>query len=194
MVPGKVASGFSRCLMPVRLGLIGKMPMPLIRRLEAAALLVHRSTVQCIRTTDRCGPSDSRKMKRIFPAAGLAILLIFNAGAVTAASEPSNQKPQDVFDGMRQSFRADKAKSVHARYQWLLSGPDGGEWWIEVNDRKFKMGRGRIPNPNVTFACSDKTWVALSNGTISGAWAALTGRLKVRGDHNLARKLGEIFP
>lgn len=124
----------------------------------------------------------------------VGLLFVLSAGKVAAASGPANQKPQDVFDGMRQSFRADKAKGVHARYQWRLSGPNGGEWWIEVNDGKFKLGRGRIPNPNVTFIASDKTWVALSNNTISGTWAALTGRLKVHGDRNLARKVGEIFP
>ena len=95
---------------------------------------------------------------------------------------------------MRESFRADKAKGVHARYQWELSGPNGGQWWIEVNDGKFKMERGKIDNPNVTFVASDNTWVALSNGTLKGTWAVLTGRLKVRGSQSLARKLDEIFP
>ena len=111
-----------------------------------------------------------------------------------AANEPANSTPQQVFDGMRQSFRADKAKGVHARYQWELSGPNGGQWWIEVNDGKFKMERGKIDNPNVTFVASDNTWVALSNGTLKGTWAVLTGRLKVRGSQSLARKLDEIFP
>lgn len=95
---------------------------------------------------------------------------------------------------MRQSFRADKAKGVHARYQWHLSGPQGGEWWIEVHDGTFKMDKGKIDNPDVTFVASDKTWVALSNGTLVGMWAYLTGRLKIRGDKGLAKKLGEIFP
>ena len=124
----------------------------------------------------------------------LAVLLTLSARAAAATADAASQTPQDVFDGMRQSFRADKAKGVHARYQWHLSGPNGGDWWIEVNDGKFKMGRGTIPTPDVTLICSDKTWVALSNGTLSGTWAFLTGRLKIRGDQGLARKLGEIFP
>jgi putative sterol carrier protein len=115
-------------------------------------------------------------------------------GLGASASERPNATPQEVFDGMRQSFRPDKAKGFHGRYQWELSGPNGGEWWIEVNDGKFKMGKGKIDNPNVTFITSDKTWVALSNGTTSGTWAYLTGRMKVRGDQGIARKLGEIFP
>ena len=116
-------------------------------------------------------------------------------GAASAASkESSSSTPQQVFDGMRQSFQAQKAKGVHARYQWELSGPNGGEWWIDVNDGTYKMGKGKIDNPSVTFVTSDKDWVALSNGTLGGKWAYFTGRLKIRGDQNLARKLDEIFP
>jgi putative sterol carrier protein len=116
-------------------------------------------------------------------------------GAASAASkESSSSTPQQVFDGMRQSFQAQKAKGVHARYQWELSGPNGGQWWIDVNDGTYKMGKGKIDNPSVTFVTSDKDWVALSNGTLGGKWAFFTGRLKIRGDQNLARKLDEIFP
>jgi putative sterol carrier protein len=114
--------------------------------------------------------------------------------ASAAANEPSNSTPQQVFDGMRQSFQAEKAKGVHARYQWELSGPNGGEWWIDVNDGTFKMGKGKIDNPSVTFITSDNDWVAMSNGTLKGTWAFLTGRLKVRGPQSVARKLDEIFP
>lgn len=113
--------------------------------------------------------------------------------AATSKETPSTT-PQEVFDGMRESFRADKAKGVHARYQWDLSGPNGGQWWIEVNDGKFKIERGKIDSPDVTFEASDKTWVALSNGTLKGTWAFLTGRLKVRGSQSVARKLDEMFP
>ena len=110
------------------------------------------------------------------------------------AGEHANSTPQEVFDGMRGSFQAAKAKGVHARYQWDLSGPHGGEWWIEVNDGTYKMGTGKIASPSVTFIAKDQDWVAICNDQLSGTWAYMTGRLKVRGDQNVARKLGEIFP
>ena len=119
-------------------------------------------------------------------------IAVLSLGA--APPELSNSTPQEVFDGMRGSFRADMAKGVHAGYQWHLSGPNGGEWWITVNDGTFRMGRGTLPNPNVIFILKDRDWVALSNGTLGGTWAFLTGRLKIRGDKRLARKLGRIFP
>ncbi|MFZ0917022.1 MAG: SCP2 sterol-binding domain-containing protein [Candidatus Udaeobacter sp.] len=124
-----------------------------------------------------------------------AIVMVVCVGATSGASnEPSNSTPQQVFDGMRQSFQAGKAKGVHARYQWELSGPSGGEWWIDVNDGTYKMGKGKIDNPSVTFITSDADWVAMSNGKLKGTWAFMTGRLKVRGSQAVARKLNEIFP
>ena len=125
----------------------------------------------------------------------VAIILASCFGTVSAAQpEHLDSNPQQVFDGMRQSFQANKAKGVHARYQWELSGAQGGEWWIDVNDGTYKMGKGKIDNPTVTFITSDKDWVAMSNGKLKGTWAYMTGRLKVRGSQAVARKLNEIFP
>jgi putative sterol carrier protein len=124
-----------------------------------------------------------------------AIVMVVCVGATSGASnEPLNSTPQQVFDGMRQSFQANKAKGVHARYQWELSGSSGGEWWIDVNDGTYKMGKGKIDNPSVTFITSDADWVAMSNGKLKGTWAFMTGRLKVHGSQAVARKLNEIFP
>jgi putative sterol carrier protein len=111
-----------------------------------------------------------------------------------AAVAANDTIPQQVFDGMRESFRADKAKGVQARYEFDLSGPHGGVWWIEVEDGKFKMGRGKIAKPDVIFSATDDDWVALSNGTLAGWWAHLSGRLQIRGSQALARKLDEMCP
>jgi putative sterol carrier protein len=127
--------------------------------------------------------------KRIF----LVAVTMCTGAAITLADHPEST-PQDVFDAMRGSFQPAKAKGVHVRYQWDLSGPNGGQWWIEVNDGTYKMGKGKIADPNVTFIAKDKDWVAICHDQLSGTWAYLVGRLKVRGDQGLARKLGEIFP
>ena len=119
---------------------------------------------------------------------------IWGEGANAIAAEHVDSTPQEVFDSMRGSFQPAMAKGVHARYQWDLSGPQGGQWWIDVEDGKYKTGKGKIDNPNVTFVAKDKDWVAVSNHQMGGTWAYLTGRLKIRGDQGLARKLGEMFP
>jgi putative sterol carrier protein len=124
----------------------------------------------------------------------MSIAVVVWLGAAIALADRIDSTPQEVFDAMRSSFQPAKAKGVHARYQWDLSGPNGGQWWIDVNDGTYKMGKGRIDHPNVTFVAKDRDWVAISNDQLSGTWAYFTGRLKIRGDQALARKLGEIFP
>src|SRR5213079_3427418 len=81
----------------------------------------------------------------------LPTVTIFVAVALSAGTAASNageaSTPQQVFDGMRESFKADKAKAVHARYQWELSGPQGGEWWIDVTmgPSRWEKERSAIP-------------------------------------------------
>ena len=114
--------------------------------------------------------------------------------AVCSADDAKNSIPQQVFDGMQKSFNAANAKGVHASYQWNISGPNGGNWFIVVDDGKCKMGKGTTPNPDVTFTVSDNDWVALSNNDLSGAWAYVSGRLKIKGPQSIAKKLDSLFP
>jgi len=138
---------------------------------------------------------DQLKRKRsFFVSMGRLVAAICLCAAMAAAASHADSTPQEVFDAMRGSFQPAKAKGVHARYQWDLSGPNGGQWWIDVEDGTYKMGKGKIPNPSVTFIAKDQDWVAICHDQLNGTWAYVTGRLKVRGDQGVARKLGEMFP
>ena len=130
----------------------------------------------------------------------LSVLLTFAALALASPCQAQqtgrqqNSTPQQALDKRQDAFQPDKAKGVHASYQWELSGPNGGDWWLIVNDGTYKMGRGKIHNPNVTFVASDEDWVAMSNKTLKVSWAYLTGRLKIQGSHRLVKELDRIFP
>ena len=146
-----------------------------------------------LQTNDEIHPQLKRK-RSFFIWIGPLAAVICVCAAMAAAASPEDSTPQGVFDAMRGSFQPAKAKGVHASYQWDLSGPNGGDWWIEVNDGTYKMGKGKIDHPSVTFIAKDKDWVAICHDQLSGTWAYMTGRLKVRGDQGVARKLGEMFP
>lgn len=139
-------------------------------------------------------PEQLKRKRSLFLSSGLLAAAICLSAAMATAAGYGESTPQDVFDAMRGSFQPRKAKGVHASYQWNLSGPNGGEWWIEVNDGAYRMGKGKIADPTVTFMATDKDWVAICHDQLSGTWAYLTGRLKVRGNQGVARKLGEMFP
>ena len=139
-------------------------------------------------------PQPFGRTQGLLLSIGVVAVIVFPGTPSSCAGGRLDSTAQQVFDSMRGSFQPVKAKDVHARYQWYLSGPDGGAWWIDVNNGAYKMGKGTISNPNVTFIAAARDWVAISNGQLSGTWAYLTGRLKIRGNQQLARKLGEMFP
>ena len=111
-----------------------------------------------------------------------------------AGTEPEPASPDEVFAQMQHSFRVDRARGQHLRFQFNFRDPQGGKWWIEVNDSVCTMGKGALTHPDVTFACTGSDWVRLSNGTLSGVKAFITGRLRVSGNQFAAHKLDEIFP
>jgi putative sterol carrier protein len=114
--------------------------------------------------------------------------------APAAVTEPDPTSPDEVFAQMQRSFRADRAKGEHLRYQFNFGDPQGGKWWIAVNDGVCTMGKGEIAQPDVTFICTGADWVRLSNGTLGGFAAVFTGRLHVNGNQFAAHKLDEMFP
>ena len=124
----------------------------------------------------------------------LCMAICFPRSQAADSGDSSSKTPADVFAGMGKSFRADKAQGVHARYQFNISGPEGGNWWIIVTDGKCEMGKGTIDSPDVTMAVSDADWVAISNGKLGGTWAYMTSRLKISGSQSIARKLDDMFP
>jgi putative sterol carrier protein len=136
-----------------------------------------------------------RRESAFLNVTGVAMLVTLCVATLHATpSRQQNSTPQQALAKRQAAFQADKARGVYASYQWELSGPNGGEWWLIVNNGTYKAGRGKIDNPSVTFAASDEDWVAISNQTLKVSWAYLTGRLKIQGSQSLVRKLEEIFP
>jgi hypothetical protein len=71
--------------------------------------------------------------------------------------------------------------------KWELSGPQSGQWWMDVTGGKHRMRKRKISDPNVTFVARDKDWVARHRGVYDRA-TKNTRRLGARD------KLGEISP
>jgi putative sterol carrier protein len=136
--------------------------------------------------------------------AGWAAVLGFMAFAAAPSGRAEEAKsgrtsdishsPEDVFRAMHKVFQSEKARGLHIRYFFHLTEPQGGDWWITVNDGKMAMGKGSIEKPDCTISCTGTDWVALDNETLGGTRAYLTGRLHISGDRGLARKLNELFP
>ena len=100
-----------------------------------------------------------------------------------------------IFKGMEHAFVPAKANGFSGEFQYELTGRNGDrEWFVRVEDGARAVARrGRAAEPGVTFRTSVPTFARIAAGEVHPAKAMLEGDLEVRGDFELAARLGEMF-
>jgi len=101
---------------------------------------------------------------------------------------------KETFDKMPAVFNAAKAQGVNGVVQYIINGPDGGNWLIEIKDGKCRVEQGTHASPTVTITMNAGTWLALVNKEINGMQAVMSGKLKAVGNVMLAQKIETMFP
>lgn len=101
--------------------------------------------------------------------------------------------PKEVMDKVLPgNFDPEKATGLSAVVQLEISGENGGEWVLTIEDRKLEVKDGKADNPNMTLIMKDKDYVKLVTGKLSGQKAFMTGKLTFKGDMNLGLKLQDL--
>ncbi|MGD8316161.1 MAG: SCP2 sterol-binding domain-containing protein [Myxococcales bacterium] len=102
---------------------------------------------------------------------------------------------QEYFDTLADRFVADQAKGVNATLQYTLSGEDGGEWVVTIEDGQFKgVQPGGVEKPSLNIMMDADKFIEMANGDLDGRKAFLTRKLKVKGNIALAQKMQKFFP
>jgi putative sterol carrier protein len=107
----------------------------------------------------------------------------------------SNAGLRVIFKGMERAFVPAKANGFSGEFQYELTGRNGDrEWFVRVEDgARVTAEPGRAADPGVTFRTSVPTFARIASGEVHPAKAMLEGDLEVRGDFELAARLGEMF-
>ena len=128
----------------------------------------------------------------------------FSAGVAAQGGKSVKARagaPASIKDGIDRFFGAAPQTAavaagagMRAVYQVSLSGPDGGDWILRVQNGKVTTEKGRVANPDVTLRASGADWLDMTTGKLDGVLAFFLGKLAVEGDLVLARKLRDLFP
>jgi len=89
--------------------------------------------------------------------------------------------------------KPDLASEINTSCQFILTGDNGGAWYLDLTQPATAVVAGQLDRPGVTVTISAKDFIALSFGELNPQLAFMTGRLKVRGDLALALKLQLII-
>ena len=99
----------------------------------------------------------------------------------------------EIFAGMAQAFRADKAGATRAVFQFNLSGEGGGNWNVSVADGACKIAEGKASKADVTIAMAANDFAKMIAGELQPVAAFMQGKIKLQGDMAMAMKLQELF-
>lgn len=104
------------------------------------------------------------------------------------------QTIRDILNQLPDKLDVEAAEGVTAVYQFDLSDPGGGRYYLMIDDGTCSVAEGSHPDPHVTLVMSGADALGLLSGTLSGQAMAMSGRLSVSGDIGLALQLKSLFP
>src|SRR5260370_39549031 len=86
-----------------------------------------------------------------------------------------------------------RTAGITAIYQLDISGNQGGKWYVKIIDGKAEVCQGEVDNPGCTIMMQDSDYVAMATKKLSGSTAFMTGKLRIKGNMDLAMKAANIF-
>lgn len=98
-----------------------------------------------------------------------------------------------IFQGMMSRFNPEKAASMNASVLFDLSGEDGGQWAVQIQDGKANMVKGGVENPTATIKMTAEDYAKMTKGELNAMTAFMTGKIKVDGDLNTVMKFQGLF-
>ena len=111
------------------------------------------------------------------------------------STDPSAMAVDKWFRTLPERFNAEEAKNIRAVYMFRLATEDRKTlvYTVAVDRGACKVARGGKQKYDTVLSSTCRDWLLLSSGKLSGAWAFITGRLRVSGDMKLARYLEKLF-
>ena len=98
--------------------------------------------------------------------------------------------PKEFFEKILPTrFNPEKAKGVDVIVNINISGDNGGEWTVIIRNQKLDVKKGLENYPTLSLKISEKDYVDVINGKLSGEKAFFTGKLKLEGNITQALKL-----
>jgi len=93
--------------------------------------------------------------------------------------------------GPRIAGNPERAKKIGGVFEFILDGPDGGTWVLDLNSAQLKpMSAG---DSNVVIRLASPDFLDIVEGRINEMSAFMHGKIKIEGNIAMALKLREIL-
>ncbi|MBW2616768.1 MAG: SDR family NAD(P)-dependent oxidoreductase, partial [Deltaproteobacteria bacterium] len=110
-----------------------------------------------------------------------------------ASEESGGLTVAGVFENIPGAFQPDKAAGVDVVFQFDISGPGGGSWYITVKDGSCEVSEGSQGSPTTTIKMGDDDFVKMMSGELNAMSAFTSGKLKIEGDLMKSQLIEKLF-
>lgn len=86
-------------------------------------------------------------------------------------------------------FKPDKAAGIDVVVQVSIVGSGGGDWVVTIKNQQLEVQEGTHPSPKLLVRMTEKNYLDVVNGKMSGEKAFFSGKLQLKGDIMLALRL-----
>lgn len=100
---------------------------------------------------------------------------------------------QQILTGMPSAFIPANADGINADIQFHLTGQQGGDWVLSVQNGQCTVRQGTTANPRVNLTADAQEFVGVATGKVNPIMAMMKGKLKVKGDMALAARFPQMF-
>lgn len=137
------------------------------------------------------GPGSTFQMPIDSPAGASSVV---SCDDVTL-TPTSGITPHELLAQVRCVLSETLVRNVGAVYQFNITGPQGGTFYLDLKHGSGQVGEGPDPrhNPDVTLDLSSKVMQLLFTGKVQPLSAYMNGQLKVGGDLSAALRLEEVM-
>ena len=108
-------------------------------------------------------------------------------------SEGGLETVQGVFDRMADLFQPEAAAGVNVTFQFSISGPGGGDWYVTVEEGACTVESGVHSKPTTTLKMSNEDFLSYVGGQLPAMQAYTTGKLKIEGDLMKSQLIEKLF-
>jgi len=96
-----------------------------------------------------------------------------------------------LFERLADKFYPPAARGLNIVYQFELL--DGGNYFIAINEGACTVSEGEHENPSIVLTMESETLASVMAGSLGSVQAFMFGKVAVKGDLLLAKRLSEIF-
>ncbi|MGK5091448.1 SDR family NAD(P)-dependent oxidoreductase [Deltaproteobacteria bacterium TL4] len=116
-----------------------------------------------------------------------------SAESASSAGGGAAYTVKGVFAVMASTLDPAAAAGVNVIFQYIISGPTGGEWNVTVKDQTCTVAKGLAESPTCTLKIGDEDFLKLTAGELDPMQAFTTGKLKIEGDIMKSQLIAQLF-